>query len=112
MLSAVFSGLLEPTLSTGSEVAVPAGRRGSAVVGGMTGRSGQVWPPGLPMPLTALVGRECELTEVARLVMANRLVTLVGAGGVGKTRLALEAAAALAARFANGVAMVDLSGML
>jgi non-specific serine/threonine protein kinase len=64
------------------------------------------------MPLTALVGRECELTEVARLVMVNRLVTLVGAGGVGKTRLALEAAAALAGRFANGVAMVDLSGML
>jgi MoxR-like ATPase len=60
------------------------------------------WPPGLPMPLTGFVGRERELAEVARLVAASRLVTLTGAGGVGKTRLAVEVAAAVAADFGDG----------
>jgi non-specific serine/threonine protein kinase len=59
--------------------------------------------------LTALVGRERELAEVTRLVADYRLVTLVGSGGVGKTRLGIEAAAAIAPRFADGVDLVDLS---
>ena len=45
----------------------------------------------LPAPPTALVGRTRELAELLDLVRANRLVTLTGVGGVGKTRLALEA---------------------
>jgi predicted ATPase/DNA-binding CsgD family transcriptional regulator len=61
------------------------------------------------MPLTALIGRERDLAEVVRLVAGNRLVTLVGSGGVGKTRLAIEAAAAGEPRFADGVDLVDLS---
>jgi predicted ATPase/DNA-binding CsgD family transcriptional regulator len=73
---------------------------------------GRTWPPGLPMPLTALIGRERDLKEVTALVADNRLVTLVGSGGVGKTRLAMEAAAAIAPRFADGVDLVDLSGVL
>lgn len=73
--------------------------------------SGLVWPPGLPMPLTALIGRERELAEVAQLLEGNRLVTLVGAGGVGKTRLAIEEASVMAPRFADGVDLVDLSGV-
>jgi non-specific serine/threonine protein kinase len=67
------------------------------------------WPPGIPTALTALVGRERDIAEVTRLVADNRLVTLVGAGGVGKTRLAIEEAASLAPRFADGVNLVDLS---
>jgi predicted ATPase/DNA-binding CsgD family transcriptional regulator len=63
------------------------------------------------MPLTALIGRDCDLAEVGRLVAGNRLVTLVGAGGVGKTRLAVEEAAAVAPRFPDGVDLVDLSGV-
>ena len=59
--------------------------------------------------MTGLVGREHELAEIARLVADNRLVTLVGSGGVGKTRLAIEEAAAVAPRFADGVDLVDLS---
>ena len=55
----------------------------------------QLWPLGIPTALTALVGRERDIAEVARLVTDNRLVTLVGSGGVGKTRLAIEEAASL-----------------
>ena len=67
------------------------------------------WPAGIPTALTALVGRQCDIAEVARLVADNRLVTLVGSGGVGKTRLAIEEAASLAPRFPDGVNLVDLS---
>ena len=67
------------------------------------------WPPGLPAPLTTLVGRERDLAEVARLMTGHRLVSLVGAGGVGKSRLAIEGAARLAPRFADGGDLVDLS---
>jgi predicted ATPase len=78
-------------------------------------RAGGDWPPGLPVPLTRFVGRERERAEVPRLVLANRLVTLVGAGGVGKTRLAVEVAAAVAAAvaadFGDGAVLIDLSAV-
>src|ERR1700733_12950810 len=70
------------------------------------------WPSGLPLPLTPFVGRERELAQVTRLLTAGRLVTLTGAGGVGKTRLALEVAAALAAGFGDGADFIDLSSVL
>jgi non-specific serine/threonine protein kinase len=63
------------------------------------------------MPLTGLVGREREIAEVAQLLERNRLVTLVGAGGIGKTRLAIEEAAVMAPRFPHGVDLVDLSSV-
>ena len=69
------------------------------------------WPAGLPLPLTRLVGRERERAEIARLLGASRLVTLTGAGGVGKTRLAVEVASAVAADFADGVVLVELSAV-
>ena len=81
------------------------------MAGGWLGQNGRAWPPGLPLPLTALVGRERDLAEVSRLVLANRLVTLVGAGGVGKTRLAIEEAASVASQFIDGVDLVDLNGV-
>jgi predicted ATPase/class 3 adenylate cyclase/Flp pilus assembly protein TadD len=65
----------------------------------------------LPVQPTPLVGRERELTEVADLVRAHRLVTLSGAGGSGKTRLALQAAAELAEAFADGVWFVSLAAL-
>jgi predicted ATPase/DNA-binding CsgD family transcriptional regulator len=49
----------------------------------------------LPVQLTSFVGREAELAEIARLLGEHRLVTLTGAGGIGKTRLAMEAATAV-----------------
>lgn len=74
-------------------------------------RAGSSWPHGLPAPLTRFVGRERESAEVARQVAAHRLVTLTGAGGVGKTRLAIEVAAGLAADFGDGADLIDLSAV-
>ena len=65
----------------------------------------------LPTPLTQIVGREREAASVRDLLRRAdvRLVTLVGAGGVGKTRLALHVAANLEQEFADGVAFVALA---
>ncbi|PPF85579.1 hypothetical protein C5B96_05795 [Subtercola sp. Z020] len=49
--------------------------------------------PALPAPLTTLVGRDAELATLTQQLAANRLVTVIGTGGAGKTRLALETAA-------------------
>src|SRR5215472_5595363 len=62
----------------------------------------------LPAELTSFVGRRGELAEVRRLLAVSRLVTLTGIGGVGKTRLALRAAAGLARAFRDGVWLVRL----
>lgn len=68
-------------------------------------------PRPLPAVATPFVGREAELHQIARLLTdpACRLLTLIGPGGVGKTRLVLQAAAA--AQFADGVAFVALVGV-
>ncbi len=68
-----------------------------------TGRSN------LPVPLTSFVGREKELAEVADLIGRHRLVTLIGTGGTGKTRLMLEAAGHLLDRFPDGVWLAELA---
>jgi len=83
-----------------------------AVVAERPVRAGRAWPRGLPIPLTEIIGRERELAEITGLLGENRLVTLVGAGGVGKTRLAIEEAAAVAPRFPDGVDLVDLSDVV
>ncbi len=66
-------------------------------------------PNNLPSVVNAFVGRERELTEVRALVRSSRLVTLTGAGGSGKTRLALQVAAELLDSTADGVWFVDLA---
>ncbi|WP_101787844.1 BTAD domain-containing putative transcriptional regulator [Nonomuraea indica] len=63
----------------------------------------------LPAPLTPLIGRDAAVAGVRRLLSANRLVTLAGPGGVGKTRLALEAAADPGRDFPGGVWLVELA---
>jgi predicted ATPase len=64
----------------------------------------------LPVTATALVGREQELTELCGLLAdGTRLVTLTGAGGSGKTRLALQVAAELSDQFGDGVFFVPLA---
>ena len=62
----------------------------------------------LPAELTSFVGRRHEVAEVRRLLAESRLVTLTGVGGVGKTRLALRAAAELRRAFRDGVWLVQL----
>ena len=69
-------------------------------------------PPGnLPEALTGFVGRRRELGRVAEAVRSSRLVTLVGPGGVGKTRLALEAARLHADPHPDGIWLVDIAGL-
>src|SRR5262249_45271446 len=63
----------------------------------------------LPVQLTTFVGREREIAEVQRLLGRARLLTLTGAGGVGKTRLALQVANELLPTFSDGVWFVDLA---
>jgi predicted ATPase/DNA-binding CsgD family transcriptional regulator len=63
----------------------------------------------LPVQVSSFIGRDAELAEVRRLVSGARLVTLTGAGGAGKTRLALQVAAALADGRGDGVWFVDLA---
>jgi predicted ATPase/class 3 adenylate cyclase len=65
----------------------------------------------LPVQPTSLVGRDQELGEVLELIRAHRLVTLTGAGGSGKTRLALQAAAELVDEFRDGVWFVSLAAL-
>ncbi|MFN2251857.1 MAG: tetratricopeptide repeat protein [Anaerolineae bacterium] len=66
-------------------------------------------PTNLPIRLTRFIGRESELDVVGRLVRESRLVTLVGAGGTGKTRLALQAAADVMVHWPDGAWLVDLA---
>ena len=63
----------------------------------------------LPQQLSSFVGREDLVTEIAQLLQSDRLVTLSGVGGVGKTRLALEVGAELAGEFPEGVWMIELA---
>src|SRR5262245_38460776 len=66
---------------------------------------------GLPFQPTAFIGRDAELAEIAGMLSspAYRLVTLLGPGGIGKTRLAIQVAASHTAAFADGVAFVALA---
>jgi hypothetical protein len=63
----------------------------------------------LPVQLTSFVGRQAEMNSLREALTGNRLVTLTGAGGVGKTRLAVQVAAELADQFGDAVCYVDLA---
>ncbi|MEU4163890.1 BTAD domain-containing putative transcriptional regulator [Actinoplanes sp. NPDC026670] len=68
-------------------------------------------PTNLPEPLTSFVGRADDLARIDALLGAGRLVTVLGPGGAGKTRLAVEAARRRAAAFRDGVWLVDLASV-
>jgi predicted ATPase/DNA-binding SARP family transcriptional activator/Tfp pilus assembly protein PilF len=67
----------------------------------------------LPTPTTSFIGRDLELAEIASLLDENevRLLTLLGPGGVGKTRIALQAASELARRYRDGAHFVSLESL-
>ena len=72
-------------------------------------RTGDESANNLPVQLTSFIGRVEELDTIDRLITENRLISLVGPGGSGKTRLALEAAGLAVSGFAHGVWLVDLA---
>ena len=72
-------------------------------------RSLDAFPNNLPDQLTTFVGRAEELVQLRAVIGETRLITLTGAGGAGKTRLALQLAADLLERFPDGVWWVDLA---
>ena len=65
----------------------------------------------LPVPVTSFIGREDDLADVTRLLTQARLLTLHGPGGVGKTRLALEAAVQAGGSYPDGVCFCDLAAV-
>jgi predicted ATPase/DNA-binding winged helix-turn-helix (wHTH) protein len=73
------------------------------------GTSGERINSNLPEPLTSFIGRERELVEIKRLLPTTRLLTLVGVGGIGKTRIALQLAAEVIEAYRDGVWLVDLA---
>ncbi|MEO5839828.1 MAG: adenylate/guanylate cyclase domain-containing protein [Acidimicrobiales bacterium] len=72
-------------------------------------RSLDASPGNLPLQLSSFIGRGEDLAEVLDEVSGHRLVTLTGVGGVGKTRLALQAAAELVPRYGDGAWLVELA---
>jgi predicted ATPase/class 3 adenylate cyclase/DNA-binding CsgD family transcriptional regulator len=69
-------------------------------------------PNNLPAQFTSFIGRQEQMVELRRLLGGVRLVTLSGAGGCGKTRLALEVAGALTEEYAEGVWFVELAPLI
>ena len=65
----------------------------------------------LPANLSSFLGRERELDELAQVALESRLLTLIGPGGIGKTRLAIEFARVLEATFPDGAWLVDLTAL-
>ncbi|TMG94455.1 MAG: hypothetical protein E6H73_07430 [Betaproteobacteria bacterium] len=65
----------------------------------------------LPEPLTSFIGREREIVEIKRLLPGKRLLTLVGPGGIGKTRLSLQVAAEVIDAYRDGVWQVELGSI-
>jgi predicted ATPase/DNA-binding SARP family transcriptional activator/DNA-binding CsgD family transcriptional regulator len=74
-----------------------------------TGEPASAAPNNLPVPLTSFVGRETEVLNVKRTLSMTRLLTLTGAGGSGKTRLALEVARDLVGSYPDGVWLAELA---
>jgi predicted ATPase/class 3 adenylate cyclase len=74
-------------------------------------RTRSVRPNNLPALASRIIGRNKEATELVDLLTVNRLVTITGPGGIGKTRLALEVANESLSRFEEGVFFVDLSAV-
>ncbi len=66
-------------------------------------------PTNLPQSLTRIIGRDAELAELEECLARNRLVTLIGPGGVGKTRLSIELGRQVLGQFIHGVWLVDLA---
>ncbi len=65
----------------------------------------------LPVPITSFIGREKEVERIQQRLAGHRLVTLIGAGGIGKTRLSQQVATQLIGEYVNGVWLVELASV-
>ena len=103
--------LLFVQVARGVECAERLGTPLAGLAGARPGPERRRLASNLPVPAIPLVGREAELAALARLLDDRqcRLLTIAGPGGVGKTRLAVEAAAVHAGRFAHGAHFVPLA---
>ena len=102
----------EVLLQSGSLQPSARARRHDAPDRGDVGRRAPIPNHNLPAHLTRFVGRVNELAVVVELIEANRLVTVVGAGGAGKTRLAVEVASSLVTALVDRVVFVDLATVI
>ncbi|MGH7757669.1 MAG: ATP-binding protein, partial [Vulcanimicrobiaceae bacterium] len=75
-------------------------------------RSLETLPNNLPLQVTSFVGREHDVAEIEALLETTRLMTLVGTGGLGKTRLSLQAGANLLDRYPDGVWFVEFAPLV
>lgn len=71
-----------------------------------------VRPNNLPVQLSGFVGRENEMSQIKNLIKKNRLLTLIGSGGTGKTRLTLQSTADMIDEFADGVWLTELENLI
>ncbi|MBO3679263.1 BTAD domain-containing putative transcriptional regulator [Streptomyces sp. NEAU-YJ-81] len=95
-----------------AEVGSPAAATGRNAGGQAGGRAAtepdRIRPTNLPAPLTSFIGRDDDLTRIGTLLTTGRLVTVLGPGGAGKTRLALEAARRHHHAWRDGAWLIDL----
>ncbi|MBO3736854.1 AfsR/SARP family transcriptional regulator, partial [Actinoplanes flavus] len=96
----------EPRGEAGSSQRVSEPRDDNALLRRVSDVSGN-----LPAPLTSFIGREDDLARIASLLERGRLITVLGPGGAGKTRLALEAARRYGAGYRDGTWLVDLASV-
>lgn len=96
---------------TPTEYSAAVGAVGRAHVDAVRSRVAQDAPRAgqIPPQFDSFIGRASEMAELTTLIQTHRLVTLTGAGGAGKTRLAIELAQRLASRYARGAAWVPLA---
>lgn len=97
--------------TAGWGAAANAGSGGGVAAGTRNGVGGGMPPSNLPAPLTSFIGRDDDLARIDTSLAAGRLVTVVGPGGAGKTRLALEAARRRRHEFRDGAWLIDLSSV-
>lgn len=115
-----FANLLSAEAATSPDAATTelynrlraAAKRGTPTTRSESKPSSEAGKPtgSLPHPVSPIVGREDERIELTQRLRNSRLVTLVGSGGIGKTRLATEVARGIVGEFPDGVWMVSLEG--